>query len=220
MRSAATSQCGPARPGRSVGGGLARRAARPRSERPGWPTRRRPARRGRPGWGCARSSSSSCGLGVGQLGVELLDPRAGIGRGLAEGRDLRAVGRGAAADGLADLLGGGVALGLEPVRVAQQLAAPAVERQGGIDDRRVLALVDRALPDPIRLFAQPGQPDAHAIATPWCPPAAAGRARVRVSLAWRVPPICKARQGPAAAPVPEPSALSPEPRAQRPEVAE
>jgi hypothetical protein len=43
----------------------------------------------------------------------------------------------------------------------EQVAALALESQGGIDDRRVLALVDRSLPNPIRLLAQPGQPDAH-----------------------------------------------------------
>jgi hypothetical protein len=46
-------------------------------------------------------------------------------------------------------------------------AAFAFQRQRCIDDRRILALVDRALPDPLRLLAQPGQPDAHASLTPW-----------------------------------------------------
>ncbi len=141
---------------------------------------------GSAGFGMRSSSSSSWRLRGRQLGVELLDLDAGVRGGLPERRDLGPVRRGALADRLADLLGGGVALGLEPVRVAEQLAALALQRQSLIHERRVLALVDRALADPIRLLAQPCQPDAHASLTPVVPAAvwAAARAASLLSLAW------------------------------------
>ena len=102
------------------------------------------------------------GLRCGQLGVEFLDLGSGIGRSLLERRDLGAGGGRAGSDRFADLFGGRVALSLEPVRIAEQLAAAAVEHEGLIHDGRVFALVDRSLTDPIRILAQPDQPDAHA----------------------------------------------------------
>ena len=90
----------------------------------------------------------------------------GVGGGLAQRRDFGAGWRGAVANRLPYLLGGGVALGLEPIRIAEQLATRALQLQSLIHDRRVLALVDRSLADPIRLLAQPCQPDAHASITP------------------------------------------------------
>ena len=80
-------------------------------------------------------------------------------------RDLGAVGRGAAADRLADLLRGGVSLGLEAVGLAEEDAPAGVELEGDVDERRVLALVQRALADDLRLLAQTLQPDAHAPAS-------------------------------------------------------
>ena len=105
------------------------------------------------------------GLDVGGLGVERRDPLAGRDRGGLQRGDLRAVGRGAAADRLADPLRGGVPLGLEAVGLAEEDAPAGVELEGDVDERRVLALVQRALPDDLRLLAEPLQPDAHAPAS-------------------------------------------------------
>ena len=56
-----------------------------------------------------------------------------------------------------------------------------VELEGPVDERRVLALVDRALADGVRLVAEPLQPDAHA-APPPCR-AAASRSRPMTNVA-------------------------------------
>ena len=106
------------------------------------------------------------GLDLGQLGVERGDPLAGRDRRGLELGDLRAVRLRAALDRLADPLRGGVALGLEAVALAEQLrAARASSSSAPVDDRRVLALVDRALADDVRLVAEPLQADAHAAAS-------------------------------------------------------
>ena len=63
---------------------------------------------------------------------------------------------------LADRLRGRVSLGAQAVGLALELAAARVGGEGGIDERGVLALVDRALADRVRLLAEPLQPDAHA----------------------------------------------------------
>ena len=84
-------------------------------------------------------------LGGGELGVDLLDPRAGGGRGVAKRLDLRPVGLGAAADGLADLLADGVALGLLRVRLRLEPATPRVDVDGPVDEARILAAC-RSLP--------------------------------------------------------------------------
>ena len=122
-----------------------------------------------------------------KIRVQLLDLNAGVGGGALEIRHFRAVGRGAGADGLADLLGGGIALRLEPIRLAEQSPTLALQNQSLIDDRRVLALVDRALTDPIRLLAQPRQPDAHASLTPVVSSGGPGRIAVEFSRASGTP---------------------------------
>ena len=49
----------------------------------------------------------------------------------------------------------------EAVGLTLELAPAGVGGERGIDKPCVLALVDRALPDRVRLLAQPLQPDAH-----------------------------------------------------------
>ena len=80
-------------------------------------------------------------------------------------RDLGAVRPGAAADRLADLLRGDVALLLERVRLRLEASPRRVDHERLVDDRGVLALVDRALPDPVGLLPEPLHADAHAVSS-------------------------------------------------------
>ena len=101
----------------------------------------------------------------GQLGIDPRDPLAGRdGRGLERG-DGGSVRVRAASDRLADRLRRLVALGLEPVALGQELAPAPVGRERLVDERGVLALVDRPLADGRGVVAQPLQPDAHARAS-------------------------------------------------------
>ena len=106
------------------------------------------------------------GLGGGQLGVDRVDPLAGA-RWTA-----RAARRPRGRPGLAPpriaspiCLRRRVALGLEGVGLGLEPAPRRVDLDRPVDDGRVLALVDRALPDPVRLLAEPLHADAHAIAS-------------------------------------------------------
>ena len=95
----------------------------------------------------AKEEVLDLGLDRRELGVDRVDPFAGCGRSGLQVRDLRPVRGRAALDRLADLLGRGVALGLERVALAEERPPSRVELERPIDDRRVLALVDRALAD-------------------------------------------------------------------------
>ena len=86
------------------------------------------------GFGMRSSRSSSCGLDLGELGVERRDPLAGRGRRGPQVGDLGAVGRGAALDRLADPLRGRVALGLERLALAEQRGG--ARRRARARDRR------------------------------------------------------------------------------------
>ncbi len=115
---------------------------------------------------------------LGDLGVQHGDPLARGDRRGAQRRNVGAVGSRAAANRLADPLRGGVSLGLERVGLAEERPPSRVERQRGVDERRVLALVERTPADDVRLLAEPLQPDAHdpaslPAASPW--PAASRR---------------------------------------------
>ena len=99
------------------------------------------------------------------LHVERRDPLAGRDRRGAECRDLGTVGRRALLDRFADLPRRRVALRLAGVRLAEQRAPPRIERERRIDQRRVLALVERAPADDLRLVPKPLQPDAHPAAS-------------------------------------------------------
>ncbi len=109
-----------------------------------------------------RSSWSSRSASISaRLGVEGGDPLARRDGRCLEVGDLRTVGLCAALDGLADALRGGVSLGLERLALAEEPAPFAVELEGAIDQRRVLALVDGTLADDVRLVAESLQADAH-----------------------------------------------------------
>src|SRR4029079_7182125 len=114
------------------------------------------------------------GLHRGQLGGDVVDPRAGRDRFDLEIRHLGAIGPGTALDRLADALARGVPFRLERVAFAEEHAATRVQVDDAIDDGRVLTLVDRALADRVSVVAEPLQPDAHAAT----PDAAASRRRV------------------------------------------
>ena len=113
-------------------------------------------------------------LDLGEGRVELLDLLAGLGGRPLELRHLRTVGRGAGLDRRADLLRCVVALRLERLGLGQQPSPLGVQLERAIDERRVLALVDRALANDVGLLAEPGKADAHAVA----PSIAASRRRV------------------------------------------
>ena len=78
--------------------------------------------------------------------------------------DLGTVGRGAGPDGLPDPLRGRIALGLEGLGLAEEPPPLGVELESPVDERRILALADGAVPDDVRLVAQPLQSDTHAAA--------------------------------------------------------
>ncbi len=161
-------------PGRAIGvGRLVRRRLAPAADRD---VRLLAADRdvGVRGVGDAEQEVLELGLGGRELGVDGLDPLAGPRGGRPQLGDLGPVGARAAADRLADLLRRRVALGLEGVGLGLQPATRGVDLDRPVDDRRVLALVDRALPDPVRFLAQPLDADAHAIVSP-CSPAAFSR---------------------------------------------
>ena len=124
---------------------------------------------GSAGFGMRRSRSSSCcSVAASSASIaSIRSPRGGAPG--AQLRDLGAVGRGAAADRLADLLAGGVALGLELVRLGLQPAALGVDLDRPVDQRRVLALVDGALADALGLVAEALDADAHAEPSPAAP---------------------------------------------------
>ncbi len=82
------------------------------------------------GIGDAQQELVECGLDLGQVGVEGIDPGPELGRARADGRDLRALRIGTALDGLADRLGDRVALCLQPVRLAEQRPPTAIELDG------------------------------------------------------------------------------------------
>ncbi len=98
---------------------------------------------------------------LGEAGVEGGDSLACRNGRCLEVDDLRAIGLGAAFDGLTDALRRRVSLGLEGLALAEQPAPFAVELEGAIDQDRVLALVDGALADDVRLVAESLQADAH-----------------------------------------------------------
>ena len=121
------------------------------------------------------------GLDVRELRVDRGDPLAGFDRARPQLRDLGAVGLRAALDRLADLLADAAfrsALSVSPSPRSWPAARVGCDRL--IDDRRVLALVDRALADRVRVLAEPLQPDAHAAPPPGAAePRAAARGRTR-----------------------------------------
>src|SRR4029453_16746040 len=84
----------------------------------------------------------------------------------------------AALDRLADPLRGSIPFRLEGLALAEQLPATGIQLERPVDDSRVLALVDRALADDLRLIAESLQPDAHATA-PVRPPASLARAMTK-----------------------------------------
>ena len=100
-------------------------------------------------------------LGLGQGGVELGDAGSGGRRRGAQVGHLRAVGRGAALDRLADPLRRGVSLRLERLALAEEAPALGVELEGTVDERRVLALADGSVADRVGVVAKPLETDAH-----------------------------------------------------------
>src|SRR5207247_10157205 len=67
-----------------------------------------------------------------------------------------------ALDRLADSFACGVPLGLQRIALAEERPAAGVELQGAVDDRRVLALVDRSPPNGLGVVAETLEADAHA----------------------------------------------------------
>src|SRR5439155_25723759 len=118
------------------------------------------------------------GFDAGKLRVDRGDLLAERGRARLEGGDVRPVRRSAGAHGLADLPARGVALPLEPVAVGQERPASGVERERGVDERRILALVDRALADRVGRLAGALCADAHVALPPLRDACAAAPARV------------------------------------------
>ena len=51
------------------------------------------------------------------------------------------------------------------VGFTEERAPLCIEHEGGVDQRRVLSLVERALADDLRLVPKPLQPDAHPAAS-------------------------------------------------------
>ncbi len=109
----------------------------------------------------AEEEPSELGLDRRELRVDLVDATAGIRRRPPELGDFRAVGPRPAADGVTDLFGRLVAFGLEAVAFTEKCTSARVDLEGTVDDRRVLALVDRPLSDRVRLLAQSMRSDAH-----------------------------------------------------------
>src|SRR4029079_5179148 len=99
---------------------------------------------------------------LGQLGLDGGQARADLGGTTAELSDLWAIGRRPTFDRLADRFRCRVALGAEAIRLALQLAASGVVSEGRVDERRILALVNGALPDRLTVLAKSLQTDAHA----------------------------------------------------------
>ena len=143
---------------------------------------------GSAGLGMRSSRSSSVGLDLGQLGVERVDPLAGAVEARLELGDLGAVGLGAAPDRLADPLRGRVALGLEAVALGQERRRRRVELERAVDERRVLALVDRALRGsrPAPRGAAAGRRSSRASSVPRPAPPAASRSRSTTKLGSRL----------------------------------
>ena len=145
-----------------------------------------------------RSSRSSSSASAAASSASISSIRAPArGRGVAQRLDLGAVGLGAAADRLADLLAGGVALGLQRVRLRLEPAAARVDLDRPVDEARVLALVDRPLADPVRLLAEPLDADAHAIGLPDARAASRRRRMTKAAVEAREEPAGARAVGPA-----------------------
>ncbi len=105
------------------------------------------------------------GLDAPDLGVQRGDPFAGRDRSGAQGRDLGAARRSADLDRLADLLRSSVALRLAGIGLTEERPAARIERESDVHERSVLALVQGALPDGLRLVPETLHPDAHPAAS-------------------------------------------------------
>ena len=113
-----------------------------------------------------RSDVLELRLDVGGLGVERRDPLAGA-RPRRPAASATSGPSGAAPPRIASPTCFETALRSALRASASPRSAPAagVELQGDVDERGVLALVERALADDVRLLAEPLQPDAHAPAS-------------------------------------------------------